>query len=288
MVSAKMTDVQNRPIVLIGAARSGTKFLRNVLSQAANHSSVPYDVNYVWRYGVENAPNDYLNPNDLSEKQIAFIRKTLPSLAKLSADDTLIEKTVSNTLRVPYVDRVFPAARYVHLVRDGRDVTESAMRLWTAPPDWSALMTKLRGMPLSNLGYAIWFGRNFISGLLKNQKGGNVWGPRFKNIETLVEQKSLAEICAMQWATSVDQATDDLAKIDPLRVFEIRYEDLVKDDVALNSLLDNLDIKDKKPVLDFWRSELHTSKSRKWDKLDENDKFQAMANMSGTLSMKGY
>ena len=54
-----MTDAA--PIILIGAARSGTKFLRDVLASAVGVKSVPYDVNYIWRHGSPNYGHDVLD-----------------------------------------------------------------------------------------------------------------------------------------------------------------------------------------------------------------------------------
>ena len=118
-------------------------------------------------------PNDCLPVDLLTDKIKKFIRKTVGSLAKSKAGDILIEKTVSNALRVAYVNEVFPQARFIHLIRDGRDVTESAMRLWQAKPDWKSLRRKLLGMPLSNIGYVWWFARNFISGRRAGRMGGS-------------------------------------------------------------------------------------------------------------------
>ena len=41
------------PIIIIGAARSGTKIMRSVISADENVRAVSYDVNYVWRFGNE-------------------------------------------------------------------------------------------------------------------------------------------------------------------------------------------------------------------------------------------
>ena len=38
----------------------------------------------------------------------------------------MVEKTCANTLRLPFVDKVLPEARYLHIVRDGVDVVASA------------------------------------------------------------------------------------------------------------------------------------------------------------------
>ena len=47
-------------VIIIGAARSGTKYLRDVLATAPNAARVPYDINYIWRYGSESHPDDAL------------------------------------------------------------------------------------------------------------------------------------------------------------------------------------------------------------------------------------
>ena len=48
-------------VIIIGAARSGTKYLRDVLATAPNAARVPYDINYIWRYGSEIREGDRKN-----------------------------------------------------------------------------------------------------------------------------------------------------------------------------------------------------------------------------------
>lgn len=286
-----MTDATACPIILIGAARSGTKFLRDVLATAPGTAAVPYDVNYVWRYGVTDHPDDALNPAALTDRQRRFVRRILPKLAKAAAADVLVEKTVSNTLRVPYVDAIYPQARYVHLIRDGRDVTESAMRLWQAPPDMKALWTKLRGMPLSNAGYAVWFAKNFATGLISGRKGGKVWGPRFPGIFELSEEVSLAEICARQWVESVTAASRDLAALPDAesRVCEIRYEDLIGGEDALRRLAGQLDLTGAEDtILAALRKRLRPSKPAQWKDLPSEDQATLDRVLTPMLTEKGY
>lgn len=276
------------PVIIIGAARSGTKFLRDLLAAADDVKAVPYDVNYVWRYGVINSPDDRLDPHNISDKQITFVRQTLPKLAKVKPGDTLIEKTVSNTLRVPYVDMVFPQARYVHLIRDGRDVTESAMRLWQAPPDWKALLTKLRSMPLSNIGYVYWFAKNFFTGLGAGRKGGNIWGPRFPDINNIAEKNPLIKTCSLQWKHSVQTSTQDLNCIPDERVFEIRYEDLIANETALRHLIERLGLADEEKIMAAWAKKLRPSKPALWKKLSQKDQDIMLHILAPTLVTKGY
>lgn len=271
MVYDPMTE--NSPIILIGAARSGTKFLRDVLASAEGVKCVPYDVNYVWRYGSENIPHDALHAGSLTDEKIRYIRQTLFKLARCRDGEVLVEKTVSNTLRIAYVDKIFPNARYVHLVRDGRDVVESAMRQWEANPDLRALMNKLRGIPLGSSSYVYWFAKNFVSGIFQGRAGGKVWGPRFPGIEETVERASLAEVCALQWRESVQQARAGLDALPDAegRVFNISYEDLVHDESALAILLRNLSIPNAEEALHSYQSKRHLSIPQRWKTLVPDD-----------------
>ncbi len=280
------------PIIIIGAARSGTKFLRDVLSASKHVSAVPYDVNYVWRYGAAQAPDDCLDPRDLTESRRRFIRKTLQSLAQPSDRKNLffVEKSVSNTLRIPFVAAVFPEARFIHLVRDGREVAESAMRQWQAPPDWRALLVKLNGIPLANLGYVLWFAGNFAKGILSGRGGGKVWGPRFPGIEDIASDDGLVAVCATQWVESVSAAQEELFKLPDSenRVYEIRYEDLVADENALHQLCVWLGLPDTNGVLQAFRERLKKVPVGRWRQLPQSDQQKLIEIVGPTLQLNGY
>ncbi len=278
------------PIILVGAARSGTKFLRDILASGHGTAAVPYDVNYIWRYGAERVADDVLDPAALTSKRRRFIQTSLRSLAKARNDDILIEKTVASTLRVPFVDAVFPDARYVHLIRDGREVTESAMRQWQAAPNWSALSQKVRDIPIQNLGYVGWFGWNFVKGLFSGRKGGKVWGPRFPGIDTMAEQGPLARVCAHQWLESYNRANSDLTNLANAdsRVFTIRYEDLIRDDIALSKLVDQLGLPDKENILANFHNKVRPNQPEIWRNLPPSDLATIDQILSPTLRELGY
>jgi hypothetical protein len=279
-----------KKIIIIGAARSGTKFLRDVLSSGQGTAHVPYDINYVWRYGSENSRDDVLDPSLLTNKRKQFIQKTIASLAKSNSGDILIEKTVANTLRIPFVDAVFPDACYIHLVRDGRDVVESAMRQWNDSPHLIALFRKLRNIPLKNIDYVGWYGLNYLKGLRSGRKGGNVWGPRFPGIDLWAQEGPLSRVCAQQWLESYTRASKAFKEMPNLRsrVFTIRYEDLVKNDIAINHLMEQLSLPDKNTILQAFRSNVRPSTPHLWKNLPKRD-VELISNMlNPVLSPLGY
>ncbi len=118
----------------------------------------------------------------------------------------LVEKTPKNALRVPFLDTVFPDARYVHLLREPREEIASMIDAWTSGrfvtyphlpgwdgPPWSLVLTpgwrELRGRPI-------------------------------------------AEIAVRQWAAATSILLDDLERIDADRVTLVRYDELVDDPQA--------------------------------------------------------
>ena len=254
------------PIIIIGAARSGTKFLRSVLAASSCTRAVPYDVSYIWRYGNQDREDDELQVGELTPRILNFIRDQLPRLAGIKAEENLrmIEKTVGNSLRVGFVNAVYPGARFIHLTRDGRAVTESAMRMWHAPPDHGMLFQKLKSLPFRNYDYALWFFLNYLQGVFSGRAGGKVWGPRYRGIDVDADKLSLERVCARQWAKSVLAAHRDLASLERDRVLTLRYEDLVTDPGVLERVMDFLDLPDREAIREFYSATLTSGNNEKW------------------------
>lgn len=279
-----------QPVMIIGAARSGTKLLRDVLAAHADVRAIPFDINYVWRHGCVATQDDVLDPATLTDARRDHIRAQVARLSKAQPGQILLEKTVSNTLRVPFVDSVFPDARYVHLLRDGRDVTESAMRQWMAPPNWRALWTKLRSVSLADLGYVFWFAANFLRGRKEGRGGGKIWGPRFPGSAELFSTASLAEVCAVQWVECVTRARADLAALPASsdRVFTIRYEDLVSDPAAIEELAQWLGLGDAASVMAEYHAKVRRPERALWTDLPPEDQATLRRVVDPTLSDLGY
>jgi hypothetical protein len=174
-----------------------------------------------------------------------------------------VEKTVSNTLRVPLVDQVLPDALYIHLVRDGRDVTESALRCWQAPPEFRRLFDKLRDFPWRTCsGYALAQAR----GLLQKYTSGNrrlpVWGPAYPGIQRDLQRITLLEVCAWQWRRTVEAARQDLRSIPGDRWVEVRYEDLVENPVGVVGEIASLLNVDAQPLAQHATASIKSAPSR--------------------------
>ena len=217
-----------QPLIIIGAARSGTKLLRDLIAQHPAIDRVPYDVNYIWRMGNEAQPDDALSPATLTDE----MRQTIYDQLARFHDHApiLVEKTVSNCLRVDFVNALFPTAKFLHLTRDGVDVVESVYRQWNAPVDWRYLVRKARTFPLRQAPrYAL----SYTAGLVKRLRTDDhsqlaIWGPHYPGMEADLAQQDVLEVIAKQWAICVQSATAALDQLDPTRVISIRYEAFVE------------------------------------------------------------
>jgi hypothetical protein len=220
-----------RHVIVVGAARSGTKMLRNALAVATGVGAVPYDIGYVWRHGNERAPDDVLVPAQLRDRSRRFIERFVDGYAAGEVA-AVIEKTVGNTLRVPFVASVFPDAFFVHLIRDGVDVAESSRRQWTARTDWRYAAAKMRHVPFR---LAPHLARTQLGSLgahaLRGDQRIGSWGPRYPGIDADLAAEALLVVCARQWRESVLAATRAFEEPE-LRVCEVRYEDLVSHPAA--------------------------------------------------------
>ena len=135
---------------------------------------------------------------------------------------------MSNSLRVPFVNKIFPEAKFIHIVRDGRDVTLSAARRWVAPVDYKYLLRKLRHVPSREIPNSLMqFVNRRASKLLSKNGSLPSWGPRIPAMLDFVEQHSLEESCAKQWASCVARSEEDLSRIPKSRVINVKFEDLV-------------------------------------------------------------
>lgn len=148
--------MDERPFFIVGSPRSGTTLLRFML---ASHPRlwVPPETGFVPFLRV--GPDRTLSPADTARvcrrigrlnREWSDIAVTTSAAVRKHRDlrlgdllDTLYrtrmadrgavrwgDKTPGYILHVPLIARIFPTAQFIHLIRDGRDVTLSAMAKW--------------------------------------------------------------------------------------------------------------------------------------------------------------
>jgi len=218
-----------RPVIIIGAPRSGTNLLRDLLTSLPGATTWPCDeINPIWRHGNRSFASDEI-PREAATREVrALVRGRFERIA--GPDTThVIEKTCANALRVPFVDAILPEAHYVHIVRDGRDAVVSMMERWTGSASLAYLLRKARFVPATDVPFYAWrFVRARLSRLARADRALSTWGPRFAGIDEMVTTEPLGHVCAEQWRRCVKLAADALERLPAERVTGARYEALVE------------------------------------------------------------
>lgn len=272
------------PIFIIGAGRSGTKFLRDLLSASPVIATVPYDVGYIWRHGNHGLTHDEFTPDMANQEIRNYIHHTLPTLAKGQGKDTryFVEKSVPNTLRPAFLHTIYPNAKFIHLIRDGRAVTESSIRMWNAPTDLMYLLRKLQYFPVSSYKHALWYLKNTFLGGLATSGRTSIWGPRYNGIDSDLTDLPLETLCARQWRKSVETAQAQLITIPTIQVIEIRYENLMTDPSVIERLCHFLDIPSAE-INESFKNMLDSSNINKWRETLEKRQLKNIEKEIGAL-----
>ena len=220
------------PVVIIGAARSGTNMLRDALTALPGFNTWPCDeIPYVWRHGNRAHPDDEFPPAFATDSVRRFVRRAFVRQGRGAG--RLVEKTCANSLRLGFVDALVPEAHYLVIEREGPDTVASAVKRWRSGLDLGYSLAKARFVPPSDLPY---YGARFLANrlrrLLARDRRLAVWGPVFAGMRDLPRDIPLAELAARQWHRCMARTRADLADVDPARVHRLRYEEFVAEPEA--------------------------------------------------------
>lgn len=197
------------PVFVLGAPRSGTTFLGSCIG------TLP-EVSYHFEPRVTKAAARVVYQGEWTEERAARVFRVSYGLLQLAAAEghlRFVEKNPENCFIVPFLARTFPDARFVQIIRDGRDVAVShAEKPWLSARSTGTL----RG------------------------RGGQAWGPWAR---WWVEPERAAEFAAgsdltrtaWSWRRFTEAARTHLAALPAERVLTVRYEDVVTEpeDAAL-------------------------------------------------------
>lgn len=227
--------------VIVGAPRSGTNMLRDVLTSLDGFATWPCDeINLMWKHGNLDVPHDELAPEHARPEVVKYLRKQFQKIGRKYSAHTVVEKTCATSLRVGFASTVFPDAKFIFIRRDGVDAAPSAMKRWNAPFDASYTLKKVRWVPRRDLPR---YFADFAFKKIAQRRAGEAgqdnaelkvstwWGPRPADFRDIQRDHSLDEVSTMQWKRCVDRTMADLQRIPAEQVLEVVYEDFVRDPV---------------------------------------------------------
>lgn len=231
---------------IVGSGRSGTTLLGDILDL---HPLICrwYEPYFVMDRHFRDAPNDLRTAKVANAKVKKYITGAFGHYRDRRKCRIVIDKSPRNSLKLSFLLEIFPEARFVHIVRDGRDATLSIYREWQKRQTilnernyYLAIRSIRRFLvrqPLleHKIAAALFEIGNLrdVSSLkmafqrYKRWEGRIGWGPRFEGWQAVIDKVSTLEFSALQWAKCLEAIVADRTKIKDDRYLEIRYEDFL-------------------------------------------------------------
>lgn len=142
----------NDPVIIISVFRSGSNLVKDLVCKLPGFGTWPAEnINFIWRHGNAYRDNDEFDASDANEAVVKYIRNKFIQLSVDLGGKTIIEKTESNTLRISFVDKIFPKAKYIFVMRDGRDAIASMLKRRHQSFNLTFLLKKAWHVPLSDI-----------------------------------------------------------------------------------------------------------------------------------------
>ena len=234
----------NKQAFIIGSPRSGTTILENILGC---HPKIAdwYEPYYIWERYLSADESDVLKIKTNRPKYAKSIQKEYRIFGQKSKREYVLDKLPTHVFNIQLIYQIFPDAKYIHIIRDGRDVTLSIRK------EWQKREVIVANKEYFRLFYVAWkmlARQQFLSYRLKalifelksiasvnpkkylnksRWKGQIGWGPRFEGWQDFLKTHTTLEFNAMQWVKCVEAARTSWSILPVENRLEIRYEDLV-------------------------------------------------------------
>lgn len=240
----------NSPLFIIGSPRSGTTILGKCIGEINS-------ISYHFEPAITKYFSNHIYNNQIPHWYAKLIyRITYKILLKihLDGDLTFAEKTPRNSFLIPFLNSVFPDAKFIHIIRDGRDAALSHSK-------------------------KPWLRADSVNSDLK-EPGGFKYGPyprywveksRYKEFEATTD----IHRCIWAWKRHVESALEATKNFGETKLLVINYSDLVQDSYKEGiKILDFLDVKNHDSEENFMKavSKIHDKSIGKWrSEISEKD-----------------
>src|SRR5690625_2531453 len=224
--------------------------LRDTLTRLSGVGTWPCDeINLIWRHGNRHHDSDELTPEMARPEVRHYLHRKFAAIGERYRVDTVVEKTCANSLRVPFVARAFPHAKFIVIYRNGIDATASAAQRRNAPFQLAYTARKARYAPWQDVAHyarrAVWH-RLTASRSHAPRNVPSWWGPKTDDFDELRWKHPVEELCAIQWQRCVDATLRAFEEQRVGDVLYVEYERFVSNpDDELRRILAYLDIEER-------------------------------------------
>lgn len=209
------------PVFIVGCSRSGTTITYETLAASPQFLKFGWEIPQFW-------DNLHGPLNNGWESEAAGAEDAKPEHRRAALRyfyqrlglGWVLDKTCINVMRIPYLIKLFPQAKFVYIQRDGRDNISSMMDGWRL------------GRTDGDFHLSQFFGP-FPKPVAINGGEFTDWAfflaPGWQDYN----RASLEEVCAFQWNSANRLALEAKEYIPPEQWIQLRYEDIFEDPLAM-------------------------------------------------------
>lgn len=289
-----LTNQLESPIILIGTHRSGTSWLFNDVFSRHPDLACWKEPRYVWEWGNNFKLDDVLTANDARQEVIEHIRTRFAKFVKVQAKKRLFEKSPSNCLRLTFINKVYPRAKIIHVIRDGRAVFASSSQIIEKGYyRQEVLSRRLLEMIRETPTWAIpaYIPSIFEIGISKlfNRKL-KYWGTRPSGWRDWLDSDSPNVVLAKQWSETINQSVDDAQIINHDFYYRFYYEDLInKPKKIMTQIIDFVELDSAGDLVTDVVKSVNPEKQDQWINLiDQATLEEIKPYIEPTLNKLGY
>jgi hypothetical protein len=244
---------------------------------------------HVWAWGNSYRPDDVLTESDARPRVVRHIRGVFGRFVRDSGKLRLAEKTPSNCLRVRFINAVYPEAKIIIIVRDGRSVLRSTDELMQRGVPTGKVISRALQTPLWE--WPAYAGRTFSTIVRKaTGKGLQYWGPRPPGWREWAKRDPREVVLAKQWAATISTALEHASAIPATSWLKVRYETLMHEPRrVMQEVVDFAELPSAEGILRHVEQTADPARIEKWrTQLDADLLERVRPHMEPTLVSLGY
>lgn len=241
----------DRPVLVTGTPRSGKTCVSWILERAEEFALANEPL-MNWDPGLTGMKDDRLTADHATPRIRARIVKGCANVVRRANRRRYLEDLSYHALRIPFVHRVLPDAKIVHVIRNPRGAIPEMLYGWTQNDSVArAVLRRRQHIHLRSLPRMVaQFARNYVRSRVSGSRAS--WGPRVPGLTEFAASHSVAEVAAFQWRMMVTIAREDLADLPQDQVLEVRYESLIEQPrEQILRMAAFCEIDDPQPSLDY-------------------------------------
>jgi len=212
----------------------------------------------IWNLGTRSRPDDRRSAEEATDPVRREIVRACQRALSQSGKSRYLDDLAYHAVGIPFVHRIVPDAKIIHVVRDPEHVIPEMAYYWgRKSTGWGASLA--RGRRHLRLGTLPRLTLRFLRNQLHSQRHGRpaAWGPCVPGLPEFAASHAPAEIAAYQWQKMVEIALDDLTRLPPDAWLEVRFERLIEDPGGeLERVAAFCELEDPRPVTERARSQL--------------------------------